>query len=491
MQAAQTERKRAEHSVVGYLTGAMSFAVASAPAMADAGADVVTAHLPEQTVTGSAGFKTDEASGGKFTAPLLDTPKSVTVIPAEVLQDSGSVSLTEALRTVPGIAFGAGEGGNPVGDRPFIRGYDAQASTFLDGLRDIGAQSRDMFNVESVEVVKGPSGAYEGRGSAGGAINLVSKAPKLETFTEGTVSVGNAAYKRATADGNYQIGEHAAFRLNAMFHDAGVPGRDVTSFSRWGVAPSIAFGLGTPTRATLSTYHLQSNDTPDTGIPYNNGTFNRRTDGRPQLFGPGDGAPVGVDRSTYYGLSRDFRRDQVDMGTLVLEHDFSNALKLRNTTRPARRQPGQHLLRHGLAPRQHALFHRQHDRQPDRADRQAGDRRPQAQLCGGPGVLARAQQQRHLQRRRRQQPLPERHRRGGRLQLHEPVQPEPERPVGRQHRARQQPGRDDGAHAVGLRVRHHRAVAALADQRRPALRPLLGVGHHLGRRQGRAHLVLA
>ncbi|MFP3891559.1 MAG: TonB-dependent receptor [Ralstonia sp.] len=336
MQAAQTERKRAEHSVVGYLTGAMSFAVASAPAMADAGADVVTAHLPEQTVTGSAGFKTDEASGGKFTAPLLDTPKSVTVIPAEVLQDSGSVSLTEALRTVPGIAFGAGEGGNPVGDRPFIRGYDAQASTFLDGLRDIGAQSRDMFNVESVEVVKGPSGAYEGRGSAGGAINLVSKAPKLETFTEGTVSVGNAAYKRATADGNYQIGEHAAFRLNAMFHDAGVPGRDVTSFSRWGVAPSIAFGLGTPTRATLSTYHLQSNDTPDTGIPYNNGTFNRRTDGRPQLFGPGDGAPVGVDRSTYYGLSRDFRRDQVDMGTLVLEHDFSNALKLRNTTRIAR-----------------------------------------------------------------------------------------------------------------------------------------------------------
>ncbi|MGC7541810.1 TonB-dependent receptor plug domain-containing protein, partial [Pandoraea pneumonica] len=80
------------------------------------------------TVTGSSGFKTDEASSGKFTAPLLDTPKSVTVIPAEVLQDTGSVTLTEALRTVPGIAFGAGEGGNPVGDRSFIRGYDAQAS---------------------------------------------------------------------------------------------------------------------------------------------------------------------------------------------------------------------------------------------------------------------------------------------------------------------------------------------------------------------------
>lgn len=336
MQAAQTERKRAQHSVVGYLTGAMSFAVASAPAMADTDKPHVTATLPEQTVTGSSGFKTDEASSGKFTAPLLDTPKSVTVIPAAVLQDSGSVTLTEALRTVPGIAFGAGEGGNPVGDRPFIRGYDAQASTFLDGLRDIGAQSRELFNVESVEVIKGPSGAYEGRGSAGGAINIVSKAPKLETFTEGTVSVGNATYKRATADGNYQIGDHAAFRINGMYHDAGVAGRDVTSFSRWGIAPSIAFGLGTPTRATLSYYHLQSNDTPDTGIPYNNGNFNRRTDGRPQLFGPGDGAPVNVDRNVYYGLGRDFRRDRVDMGTFTLEHDVSSALKLRNTTRIAR-----------------------------------------------------------------------------------------------------------------------------------------------------------
>jgi catecholate siderophore receptor len=336
MYAAQTERKRTEHSVVGYLTGAMSFAVASAPALADTKKDAVSATLPEQTVTGSSGFKTDAASGGKFAAPLLDMPKSVTVIPAEVLQDTGSVTLTEALRTVPGIAFGAGEGGNPVGDRPFIRGYDAQASTFLDGLRDIGAQSREMFNVESVEVIKGPSGAYEGRGAAGGAINIVTKTPKLEHFTEGTLSVGNAAYKRVTADGNYQIGEHAAFRLNAMAHDAAVAGRDVTSFSRWGIAPSIAFGLGTPTRATLSYYHLQSNDTPDTGIPYNNGTFNRRTDGRPQLFGPGDGAPLNVDRSVYYGLSRDFRRDRADMGTLSLEHDVSRALKLRNTTRIAR-----------------------------------------------------------------------------------------------------------------------------------------------------------
>ena len=134
MSAAQIERKRTEHSVVGYLTGAMSFAVVSAPALADTKKDAVSATLPEQTVTGTNGFKADAASGGKFTAPLLDTPKSVTVVPAEVLQGTGSVTLTEALRTVPGIAFGAGEGGNPVGDRPFIRGHDDILSGIFFGL---------------------------------------------------------------------------------------------------------------------------------------------------------------------------------------------------------------------------------------------------------------------------------------------------------------------------------------------------------------------
>ncbi|WP_432261995.1 TonB-dependent receptor [Cupriavidus sp. TMH.W2] len=326
-----------------HLTGALGVAVAAAPATAQAASQTAaqtppgTVELPTVTVSGASEFKVDNSSSIKNPEALLDTPRSITVIPQEVIQSTGSTTLTDVLRTVPGIAFGAGEGGNPVGDRPFIRGYDAQASTFLDGFRDIGSQSREVFNIESVEVTKGPAGAYDGRGSAGGSINLTSKSAKLGNFAEGNVGVGNADYKRATVDGNWQFAEHAAFRLNAMYHDSDVAGRDATHQNRWGVAPTVTFGLGTPTRLTMSYYHMQTDDIPDVGIPYNNPTFNARTDGRPRTRTAGDGSPVNVPRNTYYGLvDRDFRKDAADMGTIRFEHDFSDALRFRNQTRMSR-----------------------------------------------------------------------------------------------------------------------------------------------------------
>lgn len=274
-------------------------------------------------------------SSPKYTAPLRDTPRTITVIPEAIIQSTGSATLVEALRTVPGITFGAGEGGNPVGDRPFIRGSDTQGSTFVDGMRDIGAQSREVFNLESIEVSKGPSGAFGGRGAAGGNINLSSKSAKLGNFVAASVSPGSAEFIRGTVDANYMVNESTAVRFNAMGHDAGVAGRDVTHSSRWGLAPSVSLGLGTPTRVTASYYHLQSDDIPDTGVPYNNPTFNARTDGLPRVLPTGDGGPLlGIDRSTFYGLKdRDFRKEQVDTGTLRVEHDFNQRMTLRNLTR--------------------------------------------------------------------------------------------------------------------------------------------------------------
>ncbi len=274
-----------------------------------------------------------QTSTPKITAPLRDTPRQVTVIPEEIIQTTGSVTLVDALRTVPGITFGAGEGGNPLGDRPFLRGADTQSSTFVDGVRDTGAQSREVFNVEGVEVIKGASGVYTGRGGAGGGIYINNKTPKLDNFIAGSLGVGSAEYGRATIDGNYQLSDTAAVRLNALYHDAHVAGRDEVYNSRWGVAPSIAFGIGTDTRATLSYYHLQSDDLPDSGLPYNNPLFRSRTD-LPRVAVEGDGSPINVDRNTFYGLTdRDFRKEQVDIGTVRLEHDFSPNLHFRNTTR--------------------------------------------------------------------------------------------------------------------------------------------------------------
>jgi catecholate siderophore receptor len=270
-----------------------------------------------------------KSASSKFTAPLLDTPKSVTVIPAAVIAQTGAVSLTDAVRTVPGITIGAGEGGNPVGDNLFIRGYNAQTDTYIDGIRDTGSQSREIFDLEQIEVVKGPNSAYGGRSSAGGSVNLVSKAPKAENFFDASAGVGNAQYRRATADINRVLSDDVAVRLNLMGHDAHVAGRDVINGNRWGVAPSVTFGMQSPTKVTLSYYHMESSEIPDSGIPFNN----PYTSGANVKLN-GNGEPVSVARDTFYGLAdRDFRDTSSNIGTVDVSHAFANGVTFRNVTR--------------------------------------------------------------------------------------------------------------------------------------------------------------
>ncbi|WIA54944.1 TonB-dependent receptor [Sphingobium sp. WTD-1] len=290
------------------------------------------------------GYKIDVASSPKFTAPLVNTPRSVTVIPSQLIRDTASASLTEALRTVPGITLGAGEGGNPLGDRPFIRGFDSQASTYLDGVRDIGAQSREVFAVEQIEVVKGSDSSMGGRGSAGGSINLVSKAPKADRFIAASGSLGNADYKRATIDINQPINDFVGVRLNAMWHDQDVAGRDGIWSKRWGVAPSLKLGLDGPTSLTIGYYHLHTEELPDSGIPYlytiGNAPAGVTETGPAQDFTTIGGKEISVPRGAYYGLKdRDFRDTNVDNFTIRAEHDFGG-VTLRNTTRYGRSTQG-------------------------------------------------------------------------------------------------------------------------------------------------------
>ncbi len=267
-----------------------------------------------------------ESASQKYTAPLRETPKSVTVIPQQVIKDTGSLTLTDALRTTSGITFGAGEGGNPAGDRPIIRGFNAESDIFIDGLRDVASQTREMFNIEQVEVSKGPGSAYTGAGSTGGSLNLISKTAKRDNFLDISQTFGSDQTNRTTLDGNYVFSDNVAGRLNLMKHDANVAGRDGVDVSRWGVAPSITFGFDTPTRATLSYYHLETDDVPDYGLPVTDAatpTSVRK--------------PVDVDEDNFYGLShRDFRKSTTDSGTFKLEHDLNDGLTLSNTTRVVR-----------------------------------------------------------------------------------------------------------------------------------------------------------
>jgi catecholate siderophore receptor len=272
-------------------------------------------------------YKTEKLQTPKTTVPLRDVPQTVTVIPEAVIKEQGATSLRDILKNVPGISMQAGEGGVPNGDNLSIRGFNARTDLFVDGVRDFGGYSRDPFNLEQVEVTKGPSSSNGGRGSTGGAVNLGSKMPTLKNRYELMLGGGTDQYGRATFDANQTIPgiEGAALRVNGMVHTQDVPGRDEVSQERWGIAPTIAFGLGTDTRFTLGFFHLDQENVPDNGVP-----FVPRT-------GNNTGLPSGipnVDFDNWYGLlSRDYEDIQTSMLTGILEHDFNDDLKLRNTTR--------------------------------------------------------------------------------------------------------------------------------------------------------------
>ena len=309
--------------------GQMVFAAEKTDSKAAGNAIALDATAITGEAQDSTSYQVEKASSPKYTAPLVDTPRSVTVIPQQVLKDTGALNMQDALRTVPGITFGAGEGGNPQGDRPFIRGFDAQGDTYLDGVRDTGSQSREIFAVENIEVSKGPNSAIGGRGAAGGSINLVSKKAHLGNSFDGGFTWGSDQTQRYTLDGNYQFSDTAAGRLNLMSHESNVAGRDKVDYDRWGIAPSLAFGLGTDTRVNLDYYHLESNDTPDSGVPYTipAGGSAARTKSNP------DKPYAGGDHSNFYGLDRDFRKGRTDTATFAIEHDLSDSLTIKNTLR--------------------------------------------------------------------------------------------------------------------------------------------------------------
>ena len=265
-----------------------------------------------------------DPSSSKFTAPLVDTPKSVTVIPSKIIEQTAATSLTDILRTSPGITFGAGEGGQPLADRPFIRGSSSANNIFVDGVRDSGGQTREVFNLEQVEVVKGPDSAYGGRGSGGGSINLSSKTPKADTFARGSVGVGTDAYVRASADLNYAINDSVAVRLNVLGTQGNTPGRKAVDFDRWGVAPSLAIGLNGDTQITVAYYHLDTNQTPDYGIPLLTKTTEPRT----------ASGILNVDRRSFYGIeSRDFQKTKSDIATFAIDHKIDDDLNVRQVVR--------------------------------------------------------------------------------------------------------------------------------------------------------------
>jgi len=246
---------------------------------------------------------------------ILDTPQSINVIPAKVIQQQGVNNLADALKNVPGITLDAGEGGTH-GDLVNLRGFSAGDDYYLDGLRDTGLYDRDTFDVSALEVYKGPASTLFGRGSTGGVINQVSKMPELFPIDDFSVTGGTNSEIRATADVNYVLGDTMAARINLIGQDSSVVDRPYTRNQRWGAAPSIAWGIDTDTSFSLKYLHQQEDNLPDYGVPF---VFDK---------------PAPVSRDTFYGLPEDDRfKTDVEVVTGRFDHKFSDALTISDTAR--------------------------------------------------------------------------------------------------------------------------------------------------------------
>lgn len=267
------------------------------------------------------GYKANQSASSKYVKPLLDTPQTVTVVPQEIMKEQQALSLRQVLSNVSGITFDAGEGGGGSGDKINIRGFSANSNMQIDGLRDSSQNNRtDTFNIEQVEVLKGPNSVFGGAGTTGGAINQVSKAPKLRDFAEVGASLGTDQYRRLTLDANQtldDVGVDSAFRINLMAHENNVPGRNDVDRERFGIAPSLTIGLSEDTRATLSYFHQTDDNLPDYGVPAVNGKI-----------------LPGVDRESYFGWRNlDNEKIKSDAVTLKLEHELSDTTRIENQTR--------------------------------------------------------------------------------------------------------------------------------------------------------------
>lgn len=264
--------------------------------------------------------KAERAESPKYTSELLDTPQTITVITSKSIQQQNLLTLRDVLQTVPGITFGAGEGGFGYGDRIILRGQDAKNDVTIDGVRSSAFLNRnETYNIEQVEVTNGANSVYNGGGSVAGTINLVTKKPLAKDQGVVSAGVGTDNYYRATVDLNKRVNDLVAVRLNAVYHKNDVPGRDVENYERWGVAPAVTIGIDGPTSLTLQYEHLHDDGIPQYGIRY-----------FPHL----GGFLPEFDRSGYYGFANlDRQNSKTNALQAIFSHEFSDTVRIRSLTR--------------------------------------------------------------------------------------------------------------------------------------------------------------
>ncbi|HEY9211287.1 MAG TPA: TonB-dependent siderophore receptor [Ancylobacter sp.] len=274
-----------------------------------------------------------EASTGLSRLPgtVQDTPQIVTVITQETMQQQGVTTLEQALRNVPGVTSGIGEGGGGMnGDQFRIRGFQAKGDIFVNGLRDYGVYVRDSFAYESVEVFKGPSSESFGLGTTGGAINSTLKQAHIGDKYDFEGQLGMGPLYRGVIDLNKQISDTIAVRVVGMVNEQDVVDRDHVESNRYGFMGDVGFGLGTDTTLHLNYLYQHGERTPDYGVPILTPNYS-------DVANYGSlGKPVtefGVPRSTFYGKVTDMDKTDTNLFTANFKKEVNDWLTVTNDTR--------------------------------------------------------------------------------------------------------------------------------------------------------------
>jgi catecholate siderophore receptor len=278
----------------------------------------------------NAPYNVERSASGKFTEPLLNTPKTVTAVPKEVLEEKEVRDLRDLARDVPGLTIGSAEGGNAYGAFA-IRGFKSNNDIFVDSIRNPGNVIPDVFAVEQIEIYKGPSGGIAGRSTIGGAINIISKQPDLNFNNyELATTVGTDSTFRTTLDVNQVVNPDFAVRTNLMYDQHDVAGRDFADSERWGGYFSATAKPTDGLKVTLDYYRYRNDATPDFGVPvgWNAGPVPRIGNMHVPV------TEAGVPRDTWVGMKNlDFFEEQADIGTATVVAKLADNITLTNRSR--------------------------------------------------------------------------------------------------------------------------------------------------------------
>jgi len=261
-------------------------------------------------------YKAKVSGDARHVKPLAETPQTINVLTKTQIEDSGRTDLKEVLQAQPGITVGTGENGNAFGDRYIIRGYEARSDVFVDGLRDPGMTIRETFATEQVEISKGPSSTFAGRGTVGGAINSITKQASTEyDFTDAKIGMGTDEYRRVELDANHTVNDKVATRINLLQAYEEVPNRDPADRDREGIALSMLVKPTDKFDIITDVYHLNAEDKPDLG------TYIEANGGKP------------VKDIPVYLQSQDFLKSEVNIATVRMNYLFNEDFRVSNAVR--------------------------------------------------------------------------------------------------------------------------------------------------------------